>query len=65
VIVLRLAARHHFDARADGIAIALGSLQMELEPVIPAGLSFIQISAGALMSRDYHVQAAVAVQSLR
>src|ERR1700690_1041314 len=62
MIVLRAGAGNDFDPRADGIAVALGALEPELEPMTRAR-ALIHPDLGRSADRaDHHVQPPVAVQ---
>ena len=62
VVVLRTRFRDHLDSRADAIAIALGALQLEFDPMtIPWTL--VDPDLRGRIDRTYHhVEASVSIQ---
>ena len=62
VVVLRAALRHHFNARADRVAIALRALQFQLQPMVSAGAAIHPDFSGRTERDDHHIEAPVAVE---
>ena len=62
VVILRLAARDELDPCADRVAVALGALELKLEPVIPVRAVVDPDLGGRAEGGDDDVEAAVAVE---
>jgi hypothetical protein len=62
VVILRSGFRDHFNSRSDAVAVAFGSLKLELQPMIVAGTLIDPYLRRRVDRAYYDVEAAISVQ---
>jgi len=62
VVVLRAGFRDQLDSRANTVAIAFGSLQLDLQPVIVSRALIEPNLCGSVDRAHHNIQAAIAVE---